>query len=99
MSIDDSDIYRYLDLWKCPTERLNMACQGIGKDNMLKHRFGAGDASSDKEDEPIADAYKNRFCIPLDFEMLETHMPFEIVSDAELVRQINQQNVGRMAVL
>ena len=59
-----------------PTERLNMAYQGIGKDNMLKHRFCAGDASFDKEDEAIADAYKDRFCIPFIFEMLETHMPF-----------------------
>lgn len=77
MSIDDSDIYHcYIDLWKTPYELSNMAYQGIGKVNMLKHRVGAGDKSSDKEDEAIADAYKNRFCIPLDFEILETHMPF-----------------------
>ena len=53
-----------------------MAYQGIGKANMLKHRVGAANASSDKQDEAIADAYGNRFCIPLDFELLETHMPF-----------------------
>ena len=77
ISFDDSDIYHcYLDLLKCPTERLNMAYQGIGKDNLLKHRVGAGNESSDKEDEAIADAYKSRCCVPLDFEMLETHMPF-----------------------
>ena len=77
MSIDDSDIYHcYIDLWKSPSERLNMAYQGIGKANMLKHRIGAGNASSDKEDEAIAKAYGTRFCIPLDFELLETHMPF-----------------------
>ena len=75
MSIDDSDIYHcYIDLWKSPSERLNMAYQGVGKANMLKHRIGAG--SSDKEDEAIAKAYGTRFCIPLDFELLETHMPF-----------------------
>lgn len=77
MSIDDSDIYHcYIDLWKSPTERMNMAYQGIGKSNMLKHRVGAGNASSDSEDEAVAWAYGNRFCIPLDFELLETHMPF-----------------------
>ena len=77
MSIDDSDIYHcYTDLWKSPSERVNMAYQGIGKTNMLKHRVGAGDASADKEDQAIANAYGNRFCIPLDFELLETHMPF-----------------------
>jgi hypothetical protein len=77
MSIDNSEIYHcYIDLWRFTTERVNMAYQGIGKPNMLKHRVGAGNASSDKEDEAIANAYKNRFCIPLDFELLETHMPF-----------------------
>ena len=53
-----------------------MAYQGIGKDNMLRHRVDAGDATADKEDQAIAKAYGNRFCIPLDFELLETHMPF-----------------------
>ena len=77
MSIDDSDIYHcYVDLWKSPTVRVNMAYQGLGRDNMLKHRVGAGDASSNSEDQAVANAYKNRFCIPLDFELLETHMPF-----------------------
>ena len=77
MSIDDSDIYHcYIDLWKTPTERVNMAYQGIGKTNMLKHRVGAGNANADKQDKAIAKAYGNRFCIPLDFELLETHMPF-----------------------
>ena len=140
MSIDDSDIYHcYIDLWKTPYEVANMAYQGIGKDNMLKHRVGARDKSSDKEDEAIADAYKNRFCIPLDFEILETHMPFyqeglvdrleyeltfndynnvinstdedskyiikniclefDMVSDAELTRQIRQQVSGKMVIL
>ena len=54
---------------------MNLAYQGIGKPNMLKHRVGAGNASSDTEDKAIAKAYGNRFCIPLDFELLETHMP------------------------
>ena len=77
MSIDDSDIYHcHVDLWKSPTERISMAYQGIGKANMLKHRIGAGDAAADTEDEAIAKAYGKRFCIPLDFELLETHMPF-----------------------
>ena len=77
MSIDDSDIYHcYVDLWKSPSERVNMAYQGIGKANMLNHRVGARNATADAEDEAIADAYKNRFCIPLDFELLESHMPF-----------------------
>ena len=77
MSIDDSDIYHcYVDLWKSSTERTNMAYQGIGKSNMLGHRVGASNATADAEDEAIAKVYANRFCIPLDFELLETHTPF-----------------------
>ena len=77
MSIDDSDIYHcYVDVWKSPSELVNMAYQGIGKANMLNHRVGARNATADAGDEAIADAYKNRFCIPLDFELLESHMPF-----------------------
>jgi hypothetical protein len=63
-------------IWKPSSERKNMAYQGIGKINMLKHRINAENATSDIEDQAIANAYKNRFCIPLDFEILETHMPF-----------------------
>ena len=77
MSIDDSDIYHcYIDLWKTTTERINMAYQGVGKENMLKHRVGADDAGANNKDQAVAKAYGNRFCIPLDFELLETHMPF-----------------------
>ena len=77
MSIDDSDIYQcYVNLGKSPKERINMAYKRIGKANMLKHRIGAGDSAADTEDEAIAKAYDNRFCIPLGFELLETHMPF-----------------------
>ena len=77
MSVGDSDIFHcYVDLWKSPSERINMAYQGIGTVNMLKHNVGAGNASNDAEDQAITGAYKNRFCIPLDYELLETHMPF-----------------------
>ena len=53
-----------------------MAYQGICKANMLKHRVGTGNASTDAEDQAIAGAFKIKYCIPLDFELLETHMPF-----------------------
>ena len=77
MSINDSDIYHcYTDLWKSTSERLHMAYQGIGKENMIKHRVGATDATANKEDQAVANAFESRFCIPLDFELLETDMPF-----------------------
>ena len=44
---------------------------------MLKLRVGAGDAdSSQAEDKAIADTFGNRFFVPLDFELLDSHMPF-----------------------
>ena len=77
MSIDDSDIYHcYVDLWKGLSERFAIAHQGIDKDNMLKHSIGAADAAINGEDQAIATAFGKRFCIPLDFELLESHMPF-----------------------
>ena len=54
----------------------NKVYQGIGKPNMLTHRVGAANASTVDEDQAIAAAYQSRFCIPLDFELLESHMPF-----------------------
>ena len=56
-----------------------VSAQGIDKKggNMLKLRVAAADgAATDAGDKAVADAYGNRFCIPLDFELLETHMPF-----------------------
>ena len=77
ISIDVSDLFHcFVGLWKSPSERINMAYQGIGKANMLKHRVGAGNASIDVEDQAIACAVKSRFCFSLDFELLKTHMPF-----------------------
>ena len=36
MSIDDSDIcHCYVDLWKFPSELINVAHQGIGGENMI----------------------------------------------------------------
>ena len=55
---------------------MNLAYQGIGKTNRIKHRVGAGNATADTEDEAIACAYGTKFCIPMDFELLETRMLF-----------------------
>ena len=81
MSIDDSDVYYcYTDLWKSPQERRNGQYQGIDTSegrNVTKLRVGAADADREVEsDQAIANAYGNRYFVPLDFELLETHMPF-----------------------
>ena len=80
ISIDDSDVYYcYQDLWKTARERGNAQYQGIDTTadrNATKLRVGAGDAANVPADKAISEAYGNRFFVPLDFEILESHMPF-----------------------
>ena len=46
-------------------------------ENCIKLRINAGDKSTaNKKDSVIADAYRNKFIIPLDFEMLDSTMPY-----------------------
>ena len=81
ISIDDYDIlYSYYDCWKCKTERLNTVFQGIGEadgqsENAIKHWINATDKANNAKDQTIASIYDNRFCIPLDFEILESSLP------------------------
>ena len=45
--------------------------------NCMKLRINAGDKSTTPvQDKAIADAYGNKFIIPLDFEMLDSAMPY-----------------------
>ena len=81
MSVDDSDVYYcYQDLCKTTRERANAHYQGIdttANRNATKLRVGAGDGAAVIADhQAIATAYGNRFYIPLDFELLESHMTF-----------------------
>ena len=81
ISIDDYDIlYSFYDCWKCKTERLNAVFQGTVEadgqmENATKHRINAGDKANNAKDQTVASIYDNRFCIPLDFEILESGLP------------------------
>ena len=80
-SIDDYDIlYSYYDCWKCKTERLNTVFEGIVEadsqtENAIKHQINATDKANNAKDQTVASIYDNRFCIPLDFEILESSLP------------------------
>ena len=83
MSIDDFDILAcYQDLWKMASEKRNAVRQGIISDcgctiNCMKLRINAGDKSAGViRDKAIADAYWNKFIIPLNFEMLDSSAPY-----------------------
>ena len=81
ISTDDYDIlYSFLDCWECKTERLNAVFQGIVEadgqmENAIKRRINAGDKANNAKDQTVASIYDNRFCIPLDFEILESGLP------------------------
>ena len=81
ISIDDYDIlYSYYDCWKCMTERHNAVFQGIIEtdgqtENAIKHQINATDKANNAKDQTVASVYDNRFCIPLDFEILESSIP------------------------
>ena len=81
ISIDDYDIlYSYYDCWKTATERRNAVFQGIVEtdgqtENAIKHRINATDKANNAKDQTVASIYDNRFCIPLDFEILESSLP------------------------
>ena len=81
ISINDYDIlYSYYNCWKCTTERHNAVSQGIVEadgqtENAIKHRVNAGDKANDAKDETVASIFDNKFCIPLDLEILESSLP------------------------
>ena len=83
MSIDNFDVFAcYRDLWKTKSEKRNAIRQGIIStdgctENCIKLKINAGDKStSNAQDKAIADAYGNKFIIPLDFEMLDSAAPY-----------------------
>ena len=81
ISIDDYDVlYSYYACWKCTNERLNAVFQGVVEadnqtENAIKHRINAGDKANNAKDQTVASIYDNCFCIPLDFEILESSLP------------------------
>ena len=81
ISTDDYDIlYSYYDCWKYKTERLNAVFQGIVEadgqtENAIKHQINATNKANDAKDQTVASIYDNHFCIPLDFEILESSLP------------------------
>ena len=43
--------------------------------NAIKHRINSGDKANNAKDQTVASIYDNHFCIPLDFEILESSLP------------------------
>ena len=81
ISIDDYNIlYSLYDCWKTATERCNATFQGVIEadgqtENAIKHSINAGNKANNAKDQTVASIYNNHFCIPLDFEILESSLP------------------------
>ena len=81
ISIDDYDIlYSYYDCWKSTTEKRSAVFQGKVEasdqtENFIKHRINDANKASNASDETVASIFDNKFCIPLDFEILESSLP------------------------
>ena len=81
--MDDFDVLAcYRDLWKTKSEKRNVIQQGIISDdgcteNCIKLRINAGNKdTTNAQGKAIADAYRNKFITPLDFEMLDSAAPY-----------------------
>ena len=83
VSADDYDVFAcYRDLWKTKSEKRNAIRQGIFSSggcttNCIRLRINAANKdATNTQDKAIADAYGNKFIIPLDFEMLDSAAPY-----------------------
>ena len=83
MSVDNFDVLAcYRDIWKTNSEKRNAIQQGIFSSggcttNCIRLRINAGNKdATNAQDKAIADAYGNKFIIPLDFEMLDSAAPY-----------------------
>ena len=98
--LDDSDVFLcYQDLWKTFQERSNAFYQGIQSADVGKITIDSGDKGQAVKDVAIGTAYSNLFCIPLDFEILESHMPFfQSELHDRLSYELTFNNYGKVVV-
>ena len=82
LSIDFDVFACYKNLWKTKSEKRNAVRQGIISSdgcivNCMKLQINAGDKDATiAQDAAIANAYGNKFIVPLDFEMLDSTIPY-----------------------
>ena len=78
VSTVDCDIFHsYYDCWKITAGRCNAVFQSIVEvggqtENAIEQEINADDKASNTKDESVASIFDNKFCIPPDFEILES---------------------------
>ena len=70
----------YIRIMTAGNVQLNAVFQGIVEadgqtENAIKHRINTSDKANNAKDQTVASVYDNHFCIPLDFEILESSFP------------------------
>ena len=80
ISFTHADVFHnFKDNWLYEKVSRNETYRGLEKDNVSKLRLGAADAqagANNGKDKALADAFGNRYAIPLDIDILATHEPF-----------------------
>ena len=99
ISIDDYDVLcSYYDCWKTATERCNAIFQGTVEadgqtENAIRHRINATNKTNNAKDQTVASICDKRFCIPLDFEILESSLPlYQYGLDSSLTYELTFAN-------
>ena len=76
MCLHDTEIYGKLSQKRSAIQQGIILTDGC-MENCIKLRINAGDKNaSNTQDKAIADAYENKFIIPLDFQMLDSAAPY-----------------------
>ena len=95
----------YRDLWKTASEKRNAVKQGIiysggCPSGCMKLQINASNKdATNKGDVGIANTYQNKFIIPLDFEMLDSAMPYHHLGlRNRLLYEITFNNYDRVIV-
>ena len=75
--LDDYNLFmNYRELWLTKTQRDNMIFQGIQSNNLNRLRSGASNAvKTNAFDNMLFSIYKNKYKIPLDFELINDYGP------------------------
>ena len=65
----------------------------VQTEDAIKHRINSGDKANNAKDQTVASIYDNHFCIPLDFEILESsHLLYQYGLGSHLTYELTFAN-------
>ena len=89
-TLNHYDLYMtYKDLWLHRYQRENMVFEGIQDTNINKLRSGLTVSGANTNDNMLNTVFKNKYKIPLDFEILTDHAPlYKAVINEDIILEI-----------